>query len=234
MRKLFLLFVLAAGLVACEGTKTDNATEAEATVFTVADINEDLSSHVGEEIQIQGTVVHVCTHGGGKLFLAMNDDKEVAMKIMAGESGSFVADDMIDKQVVITGVVEELRKDEAYVAELEAKLEAKIEEHKSETASVTEEEVDAEEVAEKEAAWEEKVAANREYLANLREEIANSENGYIPEYNFMCSTFEITGEGNLNVGANECVEDEADKASPEHDHDHEEGHDHDHEGHDHE
>ena len=144
MRNLFLLFVLAAALVSCEGNKTDKSADAENVAFTVTEMNEQMVDMLDQEVVVEGTVAHVCTHGGDKMHLVSHDNKEEKMVVFAGESGSFVAEDILGKKVRVTGIVEELKKDEAWLANIEAELEERIAKHKSETAELDVEQTEEE------------------------------------------------------------------------------------------
>lgn len=81
MKKTLFLFVAAIILAACNSNapKKEQATS-EAQVYTVTELLESASDLVSETITLKGVVVHVCKHGGQKMFLT-SDDKEHKIKI---------------------------------------------------------------------------------------------------------------------------------------------------------
>lgn len=130
MKHLFLLFVIAA-MVACtnstdkadkenmEGDVVENADK----VFTTDELKANFADYTGKEVTVEGIVKHVCSHGGVKMFIKGDSTN---IKIMAGESGNFVKDEVMYNKVAVTGVVEELVIDKDYIMQMEADLEADI------------------------------------------------------------------------------------------------------------
>lgn len=119
MQKLFAIFLSVLIFVAC----SNEVPQEEAATLTVAEITAKTSEYVGKTISITGTVVHVCKHGGKRLFMVGEDSKE-RFKVTAGTSvGSFDVK-LEGSDVVVTGLVEEQRVDEAFLNSWEEEITA--------------------------------------------------------------------------------------------------------------
>ncbi|RLD26941.1 MAG: hypothetical protein DRI54_01910, partial [Bacteroidetes bacterium] len=120
MKKVAMLFILSAFLIACSN-KTDNveenatteAVEYQLTQLELADFDASAGEFVDKEVKVLGIVDHVCKHGGKKLFL-VNDDGEVHV-----ESDDRFDDELIGSEVMVTGIVREFRVDEGYCLQKE-------------------------------------------------------------------------------------------------------------------
>lgn len=132
LKKLLIFLVTVAIFTSCAdcGNKsTDQTTEdkQEIAVITVDDYLTKIESLVGNEVSIEGTVNHVCKHGGEKMFI-FSDNPEKDAKIVTGEEMASFNVALEGSDVIVTGIVEELRIDEAYLANWEAEIQAKTEE----------------------------------------------------------------------------------------------------------
>jgi len=117
LRNLLFVAVIAIVLVACNNSGND------ATALNINDFDKVAGEYVGKAVQIEGTVKHVCQHGGRRMFV-FNDNPAVNVKVTAPDSIPAFDVNLVDGAVIITGIVEELRIDEAYLAEWEAELKA--------------------------------------------------------------------------------------------------------------
>lgn len=117
LRNLLFVAVIAIVLVACNNSGND------ATVLNINDFDKVAGEYVGKAVQIEGTVKHICEHGGRKMFV-FNDNPAVNVKVTAPDSIPAFDVNLVDGSVIVTGIVEELRIDEAYLAEWEAELKA--------------------------------------------------------------------------------------------------------------
>jgi hypothetical protein len=61
--------------------------------------------NVGKEVEIQGMVVHVCRHGGKKLFI-IGEDSEMRVKITASEKISVFEPDLEGSTIYVKGIIE--------------------------------------------------------------------------------------------------------------------------------
>ncbi len=192
MGKKLLFFVFAALVVAaCNTTK-----EEEQQVMTVSQLLENAATLVDSTVMVEGTVIHVCKHGGAKLFLR----DAAGMEIKVEASDELVQFDATLEQtdIIVTGIIRELRIDEAYLQEWEAELAAAAAEVVEEGAEVAETpaEAPAEAAAEvegephpdspgKDDHAEDPVAK----IAAYREKIAATTTGYVSEYWFEAKSF---------------------------------------------
>lgn len=116
----FILFVLA---VSCgqNGNKSTDLSELEVSEVTVEELLADASPFVEKPVTVKGTVVHVCRHGGQRLFV-VGEDGEDRFRITVGENISEFDVELEGSQIEVNGVVRELIIDETYLAEWEAEI----------------------------------------------------------------------------------------------------------------
>jgi hypothetical protein len=110
-----------------ENNQNDSLTAVvdEVALISVADFDQEAGNYVGKKIQMEGTIDHVCKHGGQRAFL-VNTDSESRIKLTPDETLAAFNTEMEGNQVVIVGVVEEQRIDEAYIMEWEQEIKSGI------------------------------------------------------------------------------------------------------------
>ena len=119
-----LTLALAISLTSCNSEKKQNqaneaATEIVAKVLTPEQVSADGAKLVDQEIEIKGTVTHVCKHAGRKCSIVGEND-DVFVQVMAGKKiGSFSAD-LIGSSIIVKGIVKERRITKETIAEQEA------------------------------------------------------------------------------------------------------------------
>jgi len=205
IKKVFGILAIAAIMVSCvskEQKKEEACCDKEKEVVTVDKVMADMASYVDKEIVIKGTVNHVCSHGGKRMFI-MGEDPDVAIKITPNDEIGVFEKELEGSHVVVYGVMKELRIDEAYVANLE-KEETESEALHDHSGGTHEE---TEEAAEQ----------KKHQLDAMREQIAASENGYYSQFWIEASKFELV----------ECEHEHAEGEEAE-EHVHEEGEEHSH------
>ncbi len=130
MKKLIFTFMIALAFSACNNANqtasnneenTETAPKEEVTVMTVDELLPQIDGLVGKEVVVAGDVDHVCKHGGTKMVI-LGDSSDIHIKA-TDESGNFRADEVMDHRVIVTGIVDEFRVDEDYIAQKEAELE---------------------------------------------------------------------------------------------------------------
>ncbi len=130
MKRLLLAVVVAFTFAACNNAAEPAAANADAnqdentTVLTVDELEVSVADLVGKTVVVAGDVDHVCKHGGTKMVI-LGDSSDIHIKATE-ESGNFRADEVMDHRVIVTGVVDEFRVDEDYIAQKEAELEEMI------------------------------------------------------------------------------------------------------------
>ena len=124
IRKLFAIALIAGLFASCAGdaekseTNNDNLSDevnvkTEIPVITIGDFNTEAGKYVGEEIQIEGIVDHICKHGGKRLLL-VSDDGDVYV------DGEERFDEEIEgSEITVHGIIDEFWVDEAYCLKLE-------------------------------------------------------------------------------------------------------------------
>lgn len=162
--------------------------------LTVDEALPKLAELVGKSVTLTGTVDHVCKHGGKRMFL-FSSSPDQRIKITTGdEEASFdVAWEQTD--VVVTGVLEELRVDEEYLLNWESELAAQETEETEETEHVKGEgegsgdghDHSAHAGGLGEQADMGKHTAAEKQIADYRAEIAESEKGYLSFYSIKAN-----------------------------------------------
>jgi len=130
--KRMILSLAVAGflLVSCENQapkeqENTDATEVAAVeaprALDINKFNEMADGLANQLIEIKGTCVHTCEHGGTKMFI-VGEDPDFRVKIMAtDESGNFNME-MEGNDYVVVGILDEYRVDNAELDKLEAEI----------------------------------------------------------------------------------------------------------------
>ncbi|MBI9054062.1 MAG: hypothetical protein JEY96_09625 [Bacteroidales bacterium] len=210
IKKALGIIAIAAVMASCgnKEQKKEACCDKEIAKVTVDQVMENMQTYVDKDLVIVGTVNHVCAHGGKRMFI-MGENPDVAIKITPNEDIGVFEKELEGSHVVVTGVLKELRIDEAYVANLEAEIaEGGDNEAVHDHSGGKHEEEEAED--EKKAQFK-----------AMRTEIAESENGYYSQFWIEATKFEVK----------ECDHEhdhgDAEEAE-EHDHEHEHGEEHQH------
>jgi hypothetical protein len=121
MTRIFSLLIVFVLAVSC-GQQTRNTaglSELEASEVTVEELLADAGPFVEQPVSVKGTVVHVCRHGGQRLFI-VGEDGENRFRITVGENISEFDIELEGSVIEVNGIVKELIIDETYLAEWEA------------------------------------------------------------------------------------------------------------------
>jgi len=121
--RFFSLIILLVLTISCgqQSKKTTDLSELEISEVTVEALLADASSYVETPISIKGTVVHVCRHGGQRLFI-VGEDGEDRFRITVGENISEFDVELEGSKIEVNGIVKELIIDDTYLAEWEAEV----------------------------------------------------------------------------------------------------------------
>ncbi len=200
MKKLSYLIIAIALLgVSCnnsqEKTKENNAaaeeqsvikaTPEEVTEVTVADFSEKAGSLVGKPVKIKAIVDHVCKHGGQKMVL-VDQNTEKRVKVVPDEKIAAFKPELEGQDVVVTGVVDELKVDEDYLMDWENEVKEGEKEPKGEAMHEG-----------KEAGEEKDEAENAMKQINaLRKKLKESGKDHLSYYSIICSEYEVLPEEN--------------------------------------
>mgnify|MGYP002635480770 CR=1 FL=1 len=98
MTKKILFGVLALSLlIACNNQNTE-----EATAITTSEFATVASDMLDKTVSIEGTVMHVCKHGGKKMFI--NEDR---VKVIASEKLAAFDQALEGSTIIVTGIIRE-------------------------------------------------------------------------------------------------------------------------------
>ena len=116
-KNLILILVAAAFLWACggqtSGSKEETTTTqqeevvAEPMNLSLAEFKDKAETIVGQDVILEGDVIHVCKHGGKKMFITA-DDPDVRVKITTGDNIPAFDVELEGRHVKVFGVVEEI------------------------------------------------------------------------------------------------------------------------------
>lgn len=82
----------------------------EVTALTPSEFPDKAETYMGQKVQVEGLVVHVCKHGGKKMFL-VGDDPEIRVKVDASDEVSVFSMDLEGSTVVVQGIVQPLEEE---------------------------------------------------------------------------------------------------------------------------
>ena len=169
MKRLLLAIIVAFTFAACNNAAEPAVANADANqdentaVLTVDELEMSIDDLVGKTVVVAGDVDHVCKHGGTKMVI-LGDSTDIHIKA-TDESGNFRADEVMDHRVIVTGIVDEFRVDEDYIAQKEAELEEMI------AAGGNEEAEEAEEEHEEKGMFPDNDTKHKKKIAGMKKQI---------------------------------------------------------------
>lgn len=188
MKKQILFSLALAGALtfASCGSGTPNSTastasESQAAAVKTMDIDSLLATAetlVGQPIVVEGICTHICSKGGGKLFMMGSDDTKT-IRVEAGEKIGRFPQDVVNNIVTIDGILREQRIDEAYLAQWEAQVKAQTEEKHGENGAGCDSEQKARGEATGAVTAADRIAAFRQRIAERK---ANQGKEYLSFY----------------------------------------------------
>jgi hypothetical protein len=91
----------------------DENTKEQARVNTVTpeQFQEYAAANVGAMVEVQGMVVHVCRHGGKKMFI-VGEDPDKRVKIDASEKVSVFEPELEGSTVTVRGIIQPIVEEE--------------------------------------------------------------------------------------------------------------------------
>lgn len=114
MKNVFLVAVLAMILFSCSNQGNNNGeagtegVKSETVVYSVDELYEKAGDLDNKEVVVKGTVMHVCQHGGERCFL-MGSNEDINIRVEAGEKIGAFNQEMMGSDLVITGVLKEVK-----------------------------------------------------------------------------------------------------------------------------
>lgn len=76
----------------------------EITVLTPSEFPDKAENYMDQKVEMEGLVVHVCKHGGKKMFL-VGDNPDVRVKIDASDEVTVFGPELEGSTVVVQGIV---------------------------------------------------------------------------------------------------------------------------------
>lgn len=123
----FLLMVAALTIVSCNSkTKSEQRESIQVQsveVLTVAQLLEKASLLIDEEVSVEGLCTHICKHGGTKIFLMGDSDKQI-IRVEADKKLAKFSPETLNAMVRVNGKLVEDRIDEAYLQNWEEEIKA--------------------------------------------------------------------------------------------------------------
>lgn len=129
--KLFpLLIVVLFAMVSCNQVNTDSANENknDTTLLTVLTFEKQADSCIEKPVIIEGTVIHLCKHGGKRMFLVDGTDS-LRVEVTTGPAIAKFDDALIGSRLRVFGTLKEERIDAKYLNEWEAEVKKPEENH---------------------------------------------------------------------------------------------------------
>jgi hypothetical protein len=82
----------------------------EVAVINTDEFPDKAETYMGQKVQVEGLVVHVCKHGGKKMFI-VGENPDVRVKIDASEEVTVFSSDLEGSTVVVQGTVQPMDED---------------------------------------------------------------------------------------------------------------------------
>jgi hypothetical protein len=202
MRRIVLLAAIAVAFAACNSKPADKKeakADAEVMKVTVDQFFEKGEEMVGKTILVEGTIDHVCKHGGKRMFF-QGSTPENRLKITTGDDIASFDVAYEGNVMVVEGTVEMMKMDSVYLANWEAELREGAEKegeeaHKHEGDGQGHGEGEGEDHAHDHTSLGEKADMGEhipgmDKVMKYREEIKNNEKGYIPLFSVVAKKVE--------------------------------------------
>ena len=125
-----LAIVILFTIAACnQGNKENaNATKNDTTLLTVLTFEKQADSCIEKPVIIEGTVLHLCKHGGKRMFLVDGTDS-IRVEVTTGPKIVKFDDALVGSRVKVFGTLKEERIDAKYLNEWEAEVKKPEENH---------------------------------------------------------------------------------------------------------
>ena len=123
-RKLFpLLIIVIFAIASCNHNpeKKADVAKSDTTLLTVLTFEKQADSCIEKPVIIEGTVLHLCKHGGKRMFLVDGTDS-IRVEITTGPDIAKFEETLIGSRVRVKGILKEERIDTKYLNEWEAEL----------------------------------------------------------------------------------------------------------------
>ena len=125
-----IIFISIFLIASCNRGIKENSAENKADTALLTVLSFDTSAHrfVDKPVIIEGTVLHLCKHGGKRMFLVDGTDS-IRVEITAGTDITKFEESLIGSRVRVFGTLKEERIDEKYLNEWENEVKKPDENH---------------------------------------------------------------------------------------------------------
>ena len=196
-RLIYVLSFFLVALSACENAsvKTESPSQEavveDIVVVAIPDFDSLAEQYVGKQIQLAGTVDHICKHGGQRAFL-VSPESEARIKITPDEHIAAFNTNLEGNQVIITGIVEEQRIDEAYLMDWEQEIKSGVvaQDDKGEGSHLGGKLEKGGEDAD--------ISEEMQKIENLRQMIKDSGKPYLSFFSVLCNSLEVVNQPEEN------------------------------------
>lgn len=130
MRTLISLLLITFVFASCDTNEQKQAGN-QITKIEVADFESKAPEYSGQKVSLKGTVVHVCKHGGKRMFI-ISDDPDKRVKILSTEKSGVFNAEMEGSDVSVTGIVSVQEITKASLAKMRSEAEEMTETTKPE------------------------------------------------------------------------------------------------------
>lgn len=205
MKKIILsIFIIAVIFNACENAaqkkessqNTEQLVIEETISIDLKDFESKAGDFVGKQIKLSGTIDHVCTHGGQKMFI-VSEESDIRVKIVTGENMAAFNTELEGESLAVVGIVDELRVDEEYLREWEEELKDSSGQEEENEAMHAGEKKGEEHVGDGEHHEEE--SGDMKQINKLRQQLLESGKDYLSFFSVICVEYEVVtdeeGEG---------------------------------------
>lgn len=127
-RNFLVLSAIIAILTSCGAKKGQDdqasladSTEIQPIMLAVADFDSVAPTLVDKPVKIKGMVSHTCRHGGKRLFL-IDTNPDIGVEVTAGDKITKFEQEMEGSDVLVSGIIRELRIDEPFLSNWEKEL----------------------------------------------------------------------------------------------------------------
>ncbi|MCF8231361.1 MAG: hypothetical protein K9J27_04160 [Bacteroidales bacterium] len=122
-------FISLSSAFAGEPSSNVSAPQGETPEININDFEQKAGEYVGQEVHMEGMVVHVCKHGGKRMFIT-GDNPDVRVKITKGENMASFKPELEGSDVAVEGVVRVREVSETYLDKWEKDVKADMKESK--------------------------------------------------------------------------------------------------------
>lgn len=126
-----ILFLAILFLASCnQGADKSAENKSDTAILTVLTFDTSAHSYVDKPVVIEGTVFHICKHGGKRMFLVDGTDS-IRVEVTTGPEVAKFDEALAGSRVRVIGLLKEERIDEKYLNEWENEVKKPEENHEA-------------------------------------------------------------------------------------------------------